>query len=850
MSFLRGVIDTLLNPRPNLDSLPSIADPPGELPGTEPLAKSRSRIGWRDVFLNFPLMIGGAIVLALFLIVLFGPVFAPTNPFISGQYITTHYDAELGEWIDPPLPPSQEYPLGTNEWGQDIFSMLLFGARTTLIACLFITMARVILGLILGALAGWNEGGLVDNFTMGSIALITSVPLIISAMILIFALDIRRGLPVFIVALSIIGWTEIAQYIRGEFLVLRKMPFIEGARAVGSTSFAIAVRHVLPNIMPQLLVITFLEIGAVLLIMGELSFVGVIIGGGSRIAVGDEITGLQISTLIDNPEWGAMLADGYRWLRSKPFIVFPPAIAFFVAVIGFNFFGEGLRRLIEKNHLNTNFLLRKRMVFVILVLTMATVFIINNTGPAPWITRLAKAFDGGTALDHTEALAAIADRAPGREGGNQAAEYISNWFNEYGLRPGWRHLSFVRPFETRLVQPTTPPLLAVLGSDGGYSQEFRHQLDYGYMIEGHGGSGAAQAPVTLIGFEAFDQAPDWEAYQGLDLRGKIALLVEGNAPQNFPTEAALRGAEGVVWIAEAEDLDIPSQNQLADPDGRYLIQPTLPIFRVKPSTAEAFLAEDELAIADLFEGHDHVQTGPGWFTRDLDISLDMSVELSEPVMTEIPSVLGFIPGTDFEHADEILVLYAPYDGLGLEPDGTEFPGANHSAASVGVLLEMARLWQEQELNPRQSILFAAWGGGRLEDPGIEEYLTNGRSFSHLPGPGTLDPMAPVAVFQIHHAGAGGEAVLIPDYADPRLQAVMKETAAEIGVPLQFAGSAGDLGARDTARVPRRPWISLGWSAGAVPPDQDSLERIDSLKLESIGQLLSHALTRIVREARF
>jgi peptide/nickel transport system permease protein len=116
-------------------------------------------------------------------------------------------------------------------------------------------MARVFLGLALGGLAGWNEGRAADQIVMGIIGVITSLPLLVSSMILIYALDIRRGLPVFIIALSIVGWTEIAQYTRSEFLVLKKMPYIEGAEAAGLPAMAKAVRHVLPNVLPQLLVI-------------------------------------------------------------------------------------------------------------------------------------------------------------------------------------------------------------------------------------------------------------------------------------------------------------------------------------------------------------------------------------------------------------------------------------------------------------------------------------------------------------------------------------------------------------------------------------------------------------------
>ena len=219
--------------------------------------RARKRSVFKEVLSNFPLMFGGIIVFGLLLIVLFGPIFAPTNPYITGQAVGTYYDGEKGEWISPPLSPSPEHPLGTDQWGNDILSFLLYGARNTLVACAFITMVRIILGLLLGAVAGWNENQLSDKLITGIISALSAVPLLISSMVLVYALDIRRGLPVFIAALSVLGWTEIAQYIRSEFLVLKRRPFIESARAVGAKDFAIAVRHVIPNILPQILILSF-----------------------------------------------------------------------------------------------------------------------------------------------------------------------------------------------------------------------------------------------------------------------------------------------------------------------------------------------------------------------------------------------------------------------------------------------------------------------------------------------------------------------------------------------------------------------------------------------------------------
>ncbi len=846
MENLKRTLRYLLFPGSRLAGLSSLASARG---GLAP-AGARSRLRIRDILFNFPLLFGGVIVIGMFLAVLFGPVWAPFNPYIAGQHIVPHYDSATETWISPPLSPSAEYLLGTDEYGNDILSMLLYGARNTLVASTFITMVRVLIGLVLGASAGWNAGGLADQLIMGLTGLITSVPMLVSSMILIFALDIRRGLPVFILALSMIGWTEIAQYIRSEFLVLRKMPFIEGARAMGTRNLAIAVRHVLPNLLPQLLVITFLELGAVLMLLGELGFVGVFIGGGSHTALGDEITGIQVVTLIEAPEWGAMLAQGYRWLRAKPFIVFPPAIAFFVAVLGFNAFSEGLRRLIETASLNTNFLLRKRMVLVLAGLSFATVFIINNTGPAPWFNKVARAFDGEAAYTHTRALAPLDGRGAGQPGGAEAAAYIAEKFAAYGLQPGWQHSSYLYTRRLQLVEPLTQPELVLLTPGGKDIQAFRHQLDFGYLIEGHAGSGTAALPLTFVGFPGGGQEVSWEAYQGLDLRGRIALVMAGNAPASFAEEALIRGAGGVLWITGDEPEAVRSQRQLAYPDRTYLQTPTIPVFRVRPAAAETILAAENLTLSEVFADAGLAsQSGPGWFARPLKTGVRMSVQLGSPQLTEVPTVLGFLPGSDFEIANELVVLFAAYDGLGIDPDGTAYPAANQTASGPGVMLELARLWQEQSLNPRRTVLFVAWGGAQLEDPGAQAFLEDSRSYNYLPVQNNGQRLTPQAVFELANLGAGTNTLAISPGASTRLAALVEEMAGQVGLSI-VTPDASPILARPIARAARAPWLALAWEEPVLPLDQDTLARIEPDKLQAIGETLSLVLTRIVREARY
>lgn len=571
MAGLLGFVRQALDPRADLSRLPSTS------PEDEGRAPRRGRLRARDILRNGPLLLGATIVL-----VLFGPIWAPENPYLSGQRTITY---EEGKIVAPPFPPSERFPLGTDQWGRDILSLLLYGTRNTLVACVFITMARFLLGLVLGALAGWNEGSLADRAILGAITLTTALPALVASMLLIYALDIRRGLPVFIVALSLVGWGELAQYIRAEFLVLRRKPFIEGARVLGLRGGAIAVRHVLPNILPQLVVYTLLETGAVLMLLGELGFVGVYIGGGLRT---EGVSGRGI-TIPDIPEWGAMMADSRRWARAKPWMVFWPAAAFFLAVVGFNALGEGLRRLVEQGGFHTGFLLSKRMLLVVVLITAATVYVVQNVGPAPSYARLAEEFRGEEAYRHVHTLAQLGGRGSGTPDVQAAAAYIAQQFAAYGLQPAGEGLSYFQKVPTLLVRPLEQPVLALLDEEGRGQQTFRHQLDFGYLTEGHAGSGTAQALLVFVGFYRRGDL-SWEDYKGMDLRGRIVLLVEGNAPRDFPTEALIRGAAGVLWVAGDRPEDVRSQVQLTGEPEEHLRRPTLPVFRIRRQVAEALLS--------------------------------------------------------------------------------------------------------------------------------------------------------------------------------------------------------------------------------------------------------------------
>ncbi len=606
-------VPRLLNPRADLSRLGRTPLPPRRRAEEETRGECPRRdVHPRHVLTNVPLLLGALIVTILFIGVLFGPLLAPENPYLRGRRVLEYKNGVLHR---PPFPPSPEHPLGTDELGRDTLSMLLYGTRNTLVAAAFITMARLAIGLVLGGVAGWNEGRPVDQAVMGIVHMLAALPMLLVAVILILALDVRRGLPVFIIALCAIGWGEIAQYVRAEFMRIKEEPFLDSGRVVGLNSLELAVRHVLPNILPTLIVITLLEMGAVLMILGELGFVGIYIGGGISIQV-DDFTQKQY---ISVPEWGAMMAGARAWARSRPWMVLFPAIAFFVSVTGFNLLGEGLRRLIDQGVFNTAVLLSWRILVAAATITAGSVYVILTLGPAPAYRTLAEQVSQADLMRHVEFLSApeMNGRGVGSRDAYRAAEYIVGELESYSLSAppgGW-----LQEVEFTLAHPAEPPELTLVDEAGQALTTFTRLADYGESIERHGGSGATEAPLTLI---LFAPSQDWirrrpeeiyASFKGLDLRGRVAMIIAGNAPAGFDTEALIRGAQGVLIVSS----DVTPRNQVLS--SHHLERPTLPVFRITPAAADALLAREKLsdeagyrAHARRHVGHDRTELGhPG-----------------------------------------------------------------------------------------------------------------------------------------------------------------------------------------------------------------------------------------------
>jgi ABC-type dipeptide/oligopeptide/nickel transport system permease subunit len=292
---------------------------------------------WRFLT-NIPFVIGTLGIVVIAFIALFGPQLAPADP--QAQRVIIFYpDASFAA---PPTPPDQYNLLGTDPIGRDQLSRLLWGARLTLTVVLLGLLGRGALAVTLGVLAGWRRGSWVDHSVGYLTNAVSGLPQLMLALLLVIALQqMGQGITGFVLALALVGWAELAQFVRAEVVRVVATPHVEAARTLGATGAHVVRVHVLRDLAPQLLGLLALEAGSVLLLLAELGFIGFFIAGGV-FYVSD--SGAPILPIRDRaPEWGQMLAGARNYAFTHQYVAFIPGVVVVSAVLAFNLFAEGLR---------------------------------------------------------------------------------------------------------------------------------------------------------------------------------------------------------------------------------------------------------------------------------------------------------------------------------------------------------------------------------------------------------------------------------------------------------------------------------------------------------------------------
>ncbi|HET6230878.1 MAG TPA: oligopeptide ABC transporter permease [Longimicrobiaceae bacterium] len=275
---------------------------------------SQWAIAGRHFRRNRMAMAGLGVMVLLYVVTLLTPMIAPYDPVAQGDIVLSRY-----------LHPSIQHLMGTDKFGRDIFSRVLYGSRISLTIGFIAVGISVTLGTLMGALAGYY-GGIVDSMLMRFTDMMLSFPRLV-LLIVVIAL-FQSSIWLVVVVLGLTGWMGTARIVRGEVLSLREREFVQAARALGMGDGRIIFRHVVPNTLAPVIVSATLGIGQTILTEASLSFLGL---------------GVQPPT----PSWGNMISDGRDVLIQAWWISTFPGLAIVLTVIAFNLLGDGLRDALD-----------------------------------------------------------------------------------------------------------------------------------------------------------------------------------------------------------------------------------------------------------------------------------------------------------------------------------------------------------------------------------------------------------------------------------------------------------------------------------------------------------------------
>ena len=275
---------------------------------------SQWRVAARRFRGNRLAMTGLAVMVLLYWVTLLAPYIAPYDPNFQGNIVLNRYQ-----------PPSLDYFLGTDKFGRDVFSRILYGARISLTIGFIAIVISVTLGTLVGAIAGYFRGG-ADTAIARFIDMLLSIPRFILLLVIIAVFE--PNIFVLVAALGLTGWETTARIVRGQFLALREQEFVQASRALGYSDGRIILRHILPNTLAPIIVIATLGIGNVILAEAGLSFLGL---------------GVQPPTA----SWGSMVNDGRDAMITAWWISTFPGLAIVLTVVSFNLLGDGLRDALD-----------------------------------------------------------------------------------------------------------------------------------------------------------------------------------------------------------------------------------------------------------------------------------------------------------------------------------------------------------------------------------------------------------------------------------------------------------------------------------------------------------------------
>ncbi len=274
--------------------------------------ESRRPPRWRRIVRSRNLMLGLGILLILVLVAFLAPILSPYNPQHQDYSITL-------------LSPQLAHPFGTDEFGRDILTRVMYGTRIDLKVGVISVISPFIIGILLGSLAAYF-GGWVDSIVMRLVDVVQAFPFIVLVIAIVAILG--PGLNNMFIAVAATAWIVYARLIRSEILVQKQQEYVIAAQAMGGSNWRVIVRHLMPNTITTCIIYSMADIALYILLAASLSFLG-------------------LGAKPPSPEWGAMITEGQSYITTAWWMSALPGFAIIVTGIGLSFVGDGLSDLLR-----------------------------------------------------------------------------------------------------------------------------------------------------------------------------------------------------------------------------------------------------------------------------------------------------------------------------------------------------------------------------------------------------------------------------------------------------------------------------------------------------------------------
>lgn len=669
----------------------------------------------KKININYSLLLGIIIVIFVLFIAMYGEHLAPFDPY--GLNPAKVFKSE-GD-IEPNTPPNDVNIFGTDYFGRDVFSQILYGAKYTIYIGLFVVLFRFLIALPIAFFAGFGgkiSGKIIDLFDK----MFSTLPALFFSIFLLSLspiknLEIEESMIAFIVVLTIVGWGRLAKIIKNQIQDILERDFINGEVAIGKGKILIAIQNVLPHLLALLMIYAFLEMGRALILVGQLGVFQVFVGNSDKtLEVGD-------FTSSYDPEWGGLLSSSlYAIMTRTVWVAIFPMIAFFISVLGFNLLGEGLK--IEINKRNSKFISHIRKIpFYISPITfiheikhfkenkkpisikvgvIMTLIIILLVPPPRSLYKI----NSDELFAHVKEFSKdeYEGRMIGTDGRNRAAQYIVSQLEMHGVKPLFNSNYISKHESTVSLCTLNSSKLTVIGKDDDNILELIHNKDYIIVTK---------TVVDTLGFKEF-------------VKGKILTEAQYKKRQ-YDKE------KKYVLISEDMELDAMKVSELykyldfiEDASKKDFIVGA--IISNKSQTNDFINRnKDDLTEApEKNQNHTIVIQVNGMVGKQLrayageEIVLKNDIEyITHPMIWNI----GGIIKSEEENNLEPIIIATNYDYLGYEGD-VKYKGLTYNATSVASALEIAKGLMALDSKFNRDIIFLFFDGSRYHNTGANAFV--------------------------------------------------------------------------------------------------------------------------------